>query len=405
MLRMDRLACSCRAVEIDIGRIVAAVAALNDKICRLREEIDAFKSEKGDDLVRDCSRPAEFNDSTKNAGRRTNARCEPQRNFKGDDDSPAGTDLSARLSFAERAREVKAACREADVFKEGYGDKSIGNEERPDSSRTSISDVGASENVRDHGDDRASHDNGEKSRKPGRCRDTLASDVPKIRRKRISRGVQYDVPVRRERSAGSLFLSCFRPRTRGKVEKARVSADESSSKRSCDSTEKGRGPTGDADLKQERFEGDGENIRSVVDGDGKRRENGGSEDRHSSRLGTPRKVSVTRDNDAKALGERSNRNSVVIGSSDNQEQIVETTFGDKRTSSDRERNDGSHGERSVKFSDHKAENARRGNADSDRRETANEARKRLDFCIAELNGIIRDACVIFGKSPECEVNR
>lgn len=55
-------------------------------------------------------------------------------------DSPGGSDLSARLSFAKGAREVQATHRhEATVFKEDYpsDDKSIGNDERPDRSRAS----------------------------------------------------------------------------------------------------------------------------------------------------------------------------------------------------------------------------------------------------------------------------
>lgn len=42
--------------EVDIDRIVAAVAVLNDQISRLREEIDAFKSDERNDRARDRSR-------------------------------------------------------------------------------------------------------------------------------------------------------------------------------------------------------------------------------------------------------------------------------------------------------------------------------------------------------------
>lgn len=48
--------CSSCSAEIDIECIVAAVAELNDKISRLRQEIDAFKNAEGNDLARDCSR-------------------------------------------------------------------------------------------------------------------------------------------------------------------------------------------------------------------------------------------------------------------------------------------------------------------------------------------------------------
>lgn len=47
--------CSSSNVEFDIERIAVAVAGLNDKILRLREEIDSLKSEEGGDFARKCS--------------------------------------------------------------------------------------------------------------------------------------------------------------------------------------------------------------------------------------------------------------------------------------------------------------------------------------------------------------
>lgn len=45
-----------RHAEIDIDRIVVALAGLNDKISRLREEIDALKREQGNEPTRVRSR-------------------------------------------------------------------------------------------------------------------------------------------------------------------------------------------------------------------------------------------------------------------------------------------------------------------------------------------------------------
>lgn len=175
-------------------------------------------------------RPASpgFNDSMKNMEERTGARHELQRNFKGSD-SPGGTDLSARLSFAKRAREVKAA-NEAAVFKEDYprDDKSIEDDERPNRSRVSEASrthrkstlngekCGKEINGRDIG---TLYITDENCKNPNKHQDeSISNNVnvncgPRniIRRKRISRGVQYDVSIgRQSRIAFRFLLKCFR---------------------------------------------------------------------------------------------------------------------------------------------------------------------------------------------------
>lgn len=139
---------------------------------------------------------------------------------------PSGsTDLSARSSFAERAREVKAP-NESAVFKDDYlrGDKSIEDDERPNRSRVSepsetrrrsISRAGksgkktdrGSKDVRDLKTLRAVSLN-KKSEKINE--DAIVNDIvtSKIKRKRISRGVQHDTSTGRSR-ARRFFLSCF----------------------------------------------------------------------------------------------------------------------------------------------------------------------------------------------------
>ncbi|EFN84005.1 hypothetical protein EAI_03390 [Harpegnathos saltator] len=425
--------------EIDIDCIVAAVAGLNDKISRLRREIDAFKNEEGNYSVRNCLRPApsEFNESAENARRRTSARCETQRNFKGDD-SLGGSDLSARLSSAERAREVKTEAHEAAVFKEDYpsDDKSIGNDERPDRSPSKPSRA-SREPISDAEKFSRETDNDEKSQEPERCRNRPANDTyrerspenviaSKIRRKRISRGVQYDRPAERGRNAGCLFLRCFRPRSKEykqarEAERKRAHRNKSDIVRerqkrairssvekiisggtrpeqSCGSIDEEEIPAGDANLKKETRKGNEEEVRSIK----KKYDESQNRDAKWSRLGVPWLCKMF-GRSARARRRRSVRNSnpsvVVIDSAGNKEEITETDFGSKGKYSDRERNDGFHGDRSVKFPDceTKSEDARENAAAaSERQNNVNEARKRLDLCIAELNGIIRDACAIFG---------
>lgn len=62
---------------------------------------------------------------------------------------------------------------------------------------------------------------------PCGCGNAIA---PKIRRKRISRGVQHDFPVGRERNVNYFFLNCFRPRCKEhrprETEEKRVSVDK-----------------------------------------------------------------------------------------------------------------------------------------------------------------------------------
>lgn len=104
-------------------------------------------------------------------------------------------------------------------------------------------------------------------------------------------------------------------------------------------------------------------------------------------------------NDLKARRSIGNDDSnVVVDSPRNKEGIAETDFENRRKNSDRERDNHFRGERSVKFSGCKTDSdVARGSAvaDPDRGNRVNEARKRLDLCIAELNEIVRDACVIF----------
>lgn len=276
----------------------------------------------------------------------------------------------------------------------------------------------------------------DESRRPDRCPNTRVGDLTycrpgnviasKIRRKRISRGVQYDVPAEREKSASNLFLNCFRPRsrkyrpTREVVEGTKVSTGQGKSdfvhelrnqmiessagkivsggtrpEKSCNTTEQRERPTDyGVDSKKDKDE-----VRSSTNAnvDGKQKEQDKPEDHaaRSNRFGVswPRKIKLRRNNNPPAQTERSIRQddpNVFVG---NKGETVETDVESKQINSDRRCNNDFHGERNVRFSDLKAGDARKS---AGREDHVNEARNRLDLCIAELNEIIRDACVIFG---------
>lgn len=255
--------------------------------------------------------------------------------------------------------------------------------------------------------------------------------APRIRRKKISRGVQYDVSVGRSfREGSSLFQCCFRPRSRkhkrtreakkrlsvGRNESGvahesrnqmvelpveKIISEDTRIEQSRNSTEEEKKSIDDMNLRKEKSQPDGGEIRTSTstNDDGTRRRNDKSENREANlrRLTLwPRKIKLRRNNSSP--GQRAIRNDDFnVDSPGDEREIVETDAESKRTNSDHERDNDPQNERSVRFSDPKADSTEgRKNADPNRGNYVSEARRRLDLCIVELNEIIRDACVIFG---------
>lgn len=397
-------------------------------------------------------RPASpgFNDSMKNVEERTGARYELQRNFKGSD-SPGGTDLSARLSFAKRAREVKAA-NEAAVFKEDYprDDKSIEDDERPNRSRVSEASrthrkstlngekCGKEINRRDIG---TLYITDENCQNPNKHQDeSINNNVnvdcgPRniIRRKRISRGVQYDVSIgRRSRIAFRFLLKCFRS-NREKYNSARevkksdilnntkslkiVSSQDGANtslikEMSSDdcrfeechtvSDNKMEKLLNDTDLKTEMLESNEEATRKIKNDNSDKQEEEEEEEDH------PKNNHITKKNSLKKFIRILTRNprmeqnqSQRVPNTDDflsnkSKKTVDSVSENNRTSRNHKRDN--HGTSIKSFYREASSNARRSaHANSDDESDVNKARRRLDFCIAELSEIISDACVIFGS--------
>lgn len=393
-------------------------------------------------------RPASprFNDSMKNVEERTGARYELQRNFKGSD-SPGGTDLSARLSFAKRAREVKAA-NEAAVFKEDYprDDKSIEDDERPNRSHRS-------EASRTH---RKSTLNGEKCRKEINRRDmgtlyitdencqnpnkhqdeSIGNNVnvdcgPRniIRRKRISRGVQYDVSVgRRSRIAFRFLLKCFRSNGEKynsvrKVKKneilnntkplkivssqdgANTSLVKEISNNDCRfeechtiSDNKMEKLLNNTDLKPEMLENNEEATRKIKNDNSDKQEEEEEDPKNNHKIKNSLKKLIT----ILTRNPRMEQNlSQHVPNTDDflskkSKKTVDSISESNRTS--RNHNRDNHGTSIKSFHREASSNTlRSAHTNSDDESDVNKTRRRLDFCIAELSEIISDACVIFSS--------
>ncbi|XP_012217787.2 myb-like protein X isoform X1 [Linepithema humile] len=449
--------------EINIDSIAVAVAKLNYKILQLRKEIVAFKNENKSHLIatQNTSRstPSGFNDSTKNEERRTDARYELQRNFKGND-SPGGTDLSARLSFAKRVREVKAAS-EAAVFKEDYprDDKSIEDDERPNRSRVfelsgtyqkSISDVEkfgkevdkrSDRDVRNLEDVKTSCFVDEKLRKPNKYQNKVVSNIhrnssprnasTKIKKKRISRGVQYDIPIVRQTRlcVSQFFLNCFR--LKSNVKKCNLMQKIEKEESSDDKEKFDVGLQNDMneslgtirfnhksqdiemedlmnniDIKKEKFENDEDKITNTNDNE-KQKENDNLKN-CKVKINFLEKLSkvLNRNNNLKEQqDELQDDFNIVDDSQNNKKEIDKPRFENKRMNDDRRREE-LRSRWDVKIFDRKkgSNNAcKTATMNSDKESDVNKVKKRLDLCIVELNDIINDACVIFGSGKNSTI--
>jgi len=357
---------------------------------------------------------------TKNAKGRAGARCE-QRNFEGSD-SPDGIDLSGRLSFAKCAREVKAA-NEMAVFKEDYprDDKSIADDERPnrwcvsEASRTYRKSVPDGRKYRKEVngdgvrtlcviDESLKHQGGIDT-----CDDRCRRDVitPKIRRKRISRGVQSNV------SAGQrsrLFLDYFRLRPR----KKKYNPSEEIGEREI--------------LKSERIiripprnQANASLVEEIIGRGFKGNDRNTCDDKKGRYPDTIPEMSEDKDKDNRKVKKNSFERFITIltcknipkmqrynvpsidSPKDKRGTIEPSDFKSTRTSSE------CNGPRSEKlgvnvfYRKNDSNDARTAlDVNSGDESDVNEARKKLDCCIAELNDIISDACVVFGsKRAQC----
>lgn len=357
----------------------------------------------------------------------------PRRNFKGDD-SPSGTDLSARLSFAKRAREVKAA-NEAAVFKEDYprDDKSIEDDERPNRSRVSeplgtyrksISDGEKSGeeaderpgDVGDTGDARTSRAADERPRELNERRDEVVrretgcgpADVstPGIKRKRISRGVQC-VSIGRHGHPGRSLFGCFKSRSRSLARRAgrrgasankfdvgsRSEAEGAPgmiNDESRDAAKEGPKSTRDTGAKGKKLgkigAGKMEGIARGNDEEARNPYNG--EDDDSKRRGVKRSLLETLRR--RRVSDKDDSKAGRGGSPHESRSREGETAGLGYEA--RKRADNSRKIRDRQMSDGREIVATEGvDGESD----ANKIKERLDSCIAELNGIIGDACAIF----------
>ncbi|XP_070160608.1 uncharacterized protein PF3D7_1120600-like [Polyergus mexicanus] len=464
--------CSFDNTEINIDTILVAVAELNKRILQLQKEIVAFKNENELYLRVTCNfsspTPSELNGSTKNVEKRTGAQYEQQRNFKGDD-SPNGTDLSARLSFTKRALEVKAT-NEAVVFKKDYprDHKSIEDDKRPNRSRVfeasrmyrrSISDVEKFEkeisersgNVRDIGDIRFSCVADEKLKSHNKYQNEVVNNMycdydppnvttSKIKRKRISRGVQYSL-IGCQSHTKRFFLGYFGSKSSAKkynltqkMEKKEALTDKkkfyigsrNKMNESLDATticnESHNVKLNNTDMKEEEFENDTKKIGKIIYDRGMKhtklfvrlKNKNDNEKRKKDNNSSNRKMKInpfeklwpikalTRNDNLKAQQDRSLRNfNIADNSKDNKKGTTKSNFENNRKNGARKREHDSQDEQNVNIFNCKIDsnNAQDVSAitNSDRESMTNKVKERLDSCIIELNGIIGDAYVVFGS--------
>lgn len=412
--------------------------------------------------------------------KRTGARYELQRNFKGDD-SPGVTDLSARLSFTKRALEVKAP-NEVVVFKEDYprDDKSIEDDERPNRSRVCeasgmyrkfISDAEKfgkeiserSGNLKDVEDVRISCVADENLKRPNnKCQNEVINDIycdhnprniiiaPKIKRKRISRGIQYTL-IGCQNHDRRFLLNCFGSKSSTKkynltqkVEKKEaltnkkkfhVGSRNEVNKSSLDATtirneSHHNIKLSNTDVKKENFENDMKKIGKMIyeqrmdckklfvqsqntDDDEKRKKFNNSKNR-KVKINPFEKLWPGKDLMRKIVL-KTQRNklpynfNVVDDSENNKKETAEgaeSNFKNNRMNGARNRECDSRGEwneMNVNIFDRtiNSNNARESAITNSNGESiANKVKERLDSCIVELNEIIDDACVVFDSGKK-----
>lgn len=337
------------------------------------------------------------------------------------------------------------------VFKEDYprDDKSIEDDERPNRSRVSepsrtyrksILENGEKsgketderpENIRDTGNAKTLLIANEKLRKFNEHQNEVVSKTDcspanvfirsKIKRKRISRGVQC-VSIESRRHASQFLFNCFKSQSRRhsldarKAKKKKALADkfdvglQNEVNSSPGAISESRNvikeeikSTCDTDTKKEEFEINKEKIEKVTyendkelhvqmqnAHDEKSKDNDDSRYR-KMKINLLKKLlrgALTRDkNDSKTQqGGYKSRN--------HKEEIAGLNYESKRIN-------GKDNSQNIKIVDRQMDSSNEQwtitSASVDRRSDVNKIKGRLDSCIAELNGIIDDACTIFDK--------
>lgn len=295
--------------------------------------------------------------------------------------------------------------------------------------------------ARDTGDTRTSRVADEKLRKLNRnelVRETGCSPVnvftSKIKRKRISRGVQC-VSIGCRSSTGRSLLSCFKSKS-GKHSLTRKAKRKKAAANKFDvgpRNEVNRSPDtttvndeshkvikeeiksmSDTDTKKEKFEKIGEEkIERIIYGNDrellvriqnindveKSKDNADSKDRKVKinlldKLRLRKALTCRNDSKAQQNGSRHE-------SRNHKEEIVGFSFENKRANGGHKREDNS---QSTKIVDREIDSSNGWKSASADRGNINKIKERLDLCIVELNEIISDACVIFGNRKNTAKN-
>lgn len=287
-------------------------------------------------------------------------------------------------------------------------------------------------NVRDTGDTKILRVANEKLRELDERQNEVVSEMDcrpanlftsKIKRKRISRGVQC-VSIECRGHAGRSLFSCFKSKRHDSARKAKrkkVNFDvgpRNKVNKSSNATIINDEPrnvikeeiksTRDADTKKENFEKiDEEKIENICGADkellvrpqnmhdGEKSEDDSKYQNNKVKINLLEKLRLrkasTRKNDSKAQQNVSRHES-----QNHKEEIVGFNCENRRVTSAHECEDNS---QSVNIVDRRvdASNERKTMASADRESNINKIKERLDSCVAELNGIIGDARAIFGN--------
>lgn len=311
--------------------------------------------------------------------------------------------------------------------------------------RKSISDAEKSEketdersgDARDTGDARTSRVANEKLRKLNESRNEVVSETScspanvftsKIKRKRISRGVQC-VSTECRSHVGQFLLNCFKLKSkrhslRRKAKRKKASANKfdvgprievnrwpGAITISDESHNVMKEKVSDTNTKKDEFEKmSEEKIERIAYGNDnglsvqmQNMYDGGEKPKDDSKY---RKVKINlleklrlrraliRKNDSKAQ-----QNGSRHESRNRKEEIAKLTYENKKVNGARKREDNSLNSQNIKIVDREMDSSNRWKTiiTADGKSDVNKIKERLDSCIAELNEIIGDAYAIFGN--------
>lgn len=301
-------------------------------------------------------------------------------------------------------------------------------------------DEGSDEDVKSPEDVKTSCFVNEKLRKPNRYQNKVISNhnfsprnasITKMKKKRISRGVQYDVPIVRQTRlyVGRFFLNCFKSKSNvkkynlaQKIEKEESLDDketfdiglQNEINKSLGTIRFNRNShdidveklINSVNIKKEKFENDEDKIINASD-DEKQRENDNLKN-CKVKINFLDKLSkiLNRNNNLKAQRNKLQVDFNIVGDSENnKKKIDDPRFENKRINNDHKCEE-SRSRWDVKIFDCKKDSnnaCKIETVNSDEESDVNKVKKRLDSCIVELNGIINDACAIFGSGKNSAV--